>query len=164
MAITLSTEKIAYSIVQQAFADLDPTPAQELDLVLEPTWAQGSLVDIDSLDLVLPSDEAIIEAMTSLDRPLDDLYHRSYFLPELRRIEAGEFNFTMTGDRSCLINPLAKHVVYAEGNMETIIEMIPIDISKTPVVMENILVGANCSTEEIRIYIDLFIEFCDVFA
>jgi hypothetical protein len=55
----------AYSLVQQALADTDPTPAQELDLTLEPIWAQGSLADIDSLDLVLPSDEAVIEAMTS---------------------------------------------------------------------------------------------------
>jgi hypothetical protein len=100
----------------------------------------------------LPSDEAIIEAMTSPDRPWDDLHHRSYFLPELRRIEAGEFTLTMTGDRSCPINPLATHIVYAEGNMETITETIPIDISRTPGIMENILVGADCSPEEIRIY------------
>jgi hypothetical protein len=52
--------------------------------VLEPIWAQGSLADTDSLDVVLPSDEAIIEAMTSLERPWDDLHHRSYFLPKLR--------------------------------------------------------------------------------
>jgi hypothetical protein len=112
----------------------------------------------------LPSDEAIIEAMTSPDRPWDDLHHRSYFLPELRRIEAGEFTLTMTGDRSCPINPLATHVVYVEGNMETIIEMISIDISRTPGIMENVLVGADCSPEEIRIYMDLFKEFCDVFS
>jgi hypothetical protein len=156
--------EVVYSIVQQASVDPDPTPAQELDLILEPTWAQGSLADTDSLDLVFPSDEVIIEAMTSLDRPWDDLHHRSYFLPELRRIEAGEFTLTMTGDRSCPINPLATHVVYAEGNMETIAEMIPIDISRTPGIVENILVGADCSPEEIRIYMDLFKEFCDVFA
>lgn len=30
--------------------------------------------------------------------------------------------------------------------------------------MENIFVGADCSLEEIQIYIDLFKEFCDVFA
>jgi hypothetical protein len=138
MSMPLSTE-VVYSLVQQASLDPDPTPAQELDLILEPIWAQGSLADTDSLDLVLPSDEAIIEAMTSLDKPWDDLHHRSYFLPELRRIEAGEFTLTMTGDRSCPINPLATHVVYAEGNMETIAEMIPIDISRTPGIMENVL-------------------------
>jgi hypothetical protein len=48
--------------------------------------------------------------------------------------------FTMTGDRSCPINPLAMHAVYAEGNMETIAKMIPIDISRTPRVMENVFI------------------------
>jgi hypothetical protein len=69
--------------------------------------------------------------MTSLDRPWDDLHQRSYFLPELRIIETGEFTLTMTGDRACPIYPLAMHTVYAEGNMETIARTIPIDIYKS---------------------------------
>jgi hypothetical protein len=36
MAMTLSTEEVAYNIVQRASADPDLTPIQELDLVLEP--------------------------------------------------------------------------------------------------------------------------------
>jgi hypothetical protein len=67
----------------------------------------------------------------------------------LRRIEAGEFTLTMTGDRTCLINPLAMHIVYAKGNMETITKKIPIDISRTPGIVENIFVGAHFSLEEI---------------
>jgi hypothetical protein len=46
-----------------------------------------------------------------------------------------------------------------KGNMETITEMIPIDISRTPGIMENVFVGADCSPEEIQIYTDLFKEF-----
>ena len=75
MAMPLYATEVAYSIVQQAFADPDTIPAQELDSVLEPIWAQGSLADSDYLDLVLPSEEAIIEAMTSLDRPWDNFPH-----------------------------------------------------------------------------------------
>jgi hypothetical protein len=52
--------------------------------------------------------------MTSPAKPSDDQHHRSYFLPELSRIEAGEFTLTMTGDRSCPINPLATNEVYAK--------------------------------------------------
>jgi hypothetical protein len=44
----------------------------------------------------------------------------------------------MTRDRSCPINTLAMHIVYAEGNMASIAEMIPIDISRTSSVMENV--------------------------
>jgi hypothetical protein len=69
MAMPLSMTEVVYSIVQQASMDPDLTPAQELDLVLEPIWAQGSLANTDSLDLVFPSDEVIIEAMTSPTDP-----------------------------------------------------------------------------------------------
>jgi hypothetical protein len=97
----------------------------------------------------LPSNEVIIEVMTSPDKPWDDIHHKSYFLPELRRIEVGEFTLTMTRDRAFHINPLATHAIYAEGNMETITKTIPIDISKTHGVMENIFIGVDCSLEEI---------------
>jgi hypothetical protein len=164
MSMPLSTTEAEYSLVQQAFLDTDPTPAQELDPIPEPIWAQGYLTGTDSLDLVLPSDESIIEAMTSPNKPWDDLHHISYFLPELRKIEAGEFTLTMTGDRSCPINPLSTHEVYAEGNMATIAETIPINISRTLGVVENVFIGADCSPEEIQVYTNLFKEFCDVFA
>jgi hypothetical protein len=83
IATPLSATEVAYSLVQQTSATPDSIPAQELDPLLKPIWAQDSLTDIDSLYLVLPSDEAIIEAMTGPDKPWDDLHHRSYFLPEL---------------------------------------------------------------------------------
>jgi hypothetical protein len=70
----------------------------------------------------------------------------------------------MIGDRSCPINLLSTHTVYAKGNMETIIEMIPIDISKTHGIMENVFVRVDISPEEIQIYTNLFKEFCDIFS
>jgi hypothetical protein len=87
MSMPLSAAEVAYSLVQQTSAHTDPTPAEELDPLLEPIWAQGSLATTDSLDLVLPYDEAVIEAMTSPNKPWEDLHHRSYFLPELSRIK-----------------------------------------------------------------------------
>jgi hypothetical protein len=54
----------------------------------------------------------------------------------------------MTGDRSCPINPLATHEIYAKDNMVTIAETIPINISRTPGVIENVFVGAYFSLEE----------------
>jgi hypothetical protein len=102
--------------------------------------------------------------MTSLDKPWEDLHHRSYFLPELSRINAGEFTVTMMGDQSYPINLLATHEIYAEGNMATITETIPINIYQNPGIVENIFVRADFSPEEIQIYTNLFKEFCDVFA
>jgi hypothetical protein len=157
MSMPLSLAEVAYSIVQQASTDPDLTPAPKLVPVLEPAWAQGSLATTNSLYLVFPSDEVILEALNGLDRTWDDLHqYKSYFLLELGRIEVGEFVLTMTGDRSCPINPLATHEIYAEGNMETIAKMMPIDISRTPGIVENVFIREDCSPEEIRIYTNLF--------
>jgi hypothetical protein len=164
MSMPLSATEVVYSLVQQTSATPDPTPAQELDPLLEPIWAQGSLATTDSLDLVLPSDKSVIEAMTSSDKPWEDLHQRSYFLPELSRIEAGEFTITMTGDQPCPINLLATQEIYVEGNMVTITATIPINISRNPGIVENVFVGADFSPEEVQIYTDPFKEFCDVFA
>jgi hypothetical protein len=148
MSMPLSVAEVVYSLVQQASTNPDPTPTQELDPLLEPIWAQGSLSNVDLLDLVLPYDEAVIEAMTSPNKPWEDLHHRSYFLPKLSRIKAGEFTVTMTGDRSCHTNPLATHKIYVEGNMATVAETMPINISRTPGVIDNVFVGAYNSPEE----------------
>jgi hypothetical protein len=69
MSMPLSAAEVAYSLVQQTSSHTDPAHAQELDPLLELIWAQGSLAHTDSLDLVLPSNEAIIEAMNSPDKP-----------------------------------------------------------------------------------------------
>jgi hypothetical protein len=150
ISLPVSAAEVAYSMVQQASATPDPVPTQELDSLFEPIWAQNSLVDTDSLDLVLPSNEAIIEAMTGPDKPWEDLPHRSYFLLELHRIEAGEFTITMAGEQPCPINLLATQDIYAEGNMANITETIPINISRTPGVVENVFIGVDCSPEEIQ--------------
>jgi hypothetical protein len=70
----------------------------------------------------------------------------------------------MIGDKACPINTLAMHIVYTKGNMETIDQTIPIDISKTPGIVDNIFVRADCSPKEIRIYKNLFKELCDMFS
>jgi hypothetical protein len=164
MSMPLSAAEVAYSLVQQTLATPDLTPAQELDPLLEPVWAQGSLATTDSLDLVLPSDEVVIEAMMIPDRPWEDLHHRSYFLPELSRIEAGEFTITMMGDQPCPINLLATQKIYAKGNMVTIAATIPINISRNHGIVENVFFGVDFSPEEIQIYTNLFKEFRNVFA
>jgi hypothetical protein len=158
MAMPLPATEFAYNIVQPTLANPDPTPTQELDTVLEPIWAQGYLATQHPLDLVFPSDEMILEALTGPNRPWDDIHHRSYFLPELRRIEVREFVSTMNGDSSYPINPLAKNKFYVEGNMEIIATMIPIDISKTRRILENVFIRGDCSPEEIQTYTKLLKE------
>jgi hypothetical protein len=70
----------------------------------------------------------------------------------------------MMGDQRCPINLLATQEIHAEGNMETIVETIPINISQNPAIVENVFIRVDCSLEEIQIYTDLFEEFYDIFA
>jgi len=105
-----------------------------------------------------------LEEMTGMDRTWDDLHHISYFLPKLRRVEVGEFTTIVNGDAHFPVNPLATHRIYVEGNMESIAETIPIDISRTHDVVQNVFVGGDCPPKEIQIYSELFKKFHNVFA
>ena len=129
-----------------------------------PARVENSSHSIDCLDTVLPFDESILEAMSGRDKICEDLHHRSYFLPDLSKIENQEFKVRLSDDIEVPINPFPREGVFAEGNMENISTTIPINISVNPDVMENIYIGANCSPEEIAIYTALFKEFCDIFS
>ena len=52
----------------------------------------------------------------------------------------------------------------ADGNMENISSMIPINISRNPGMIENVYIGAECSHAVILEYTKLFKEFHDIFA
>jgi hypothetical protein len=65
----------------------------------------------------------------------------------------------MIGDVDHPLNPLETHGIYVEGNMENISETIPINISKTPDVVENVFIGATVLQEEIHSYMTLFKDF-----
>src|SRR5690606_22103443 len=95
--------------------------------------------------------------------PWEDLHHRSYFLPPVQEVES-RFSELFTSDVCTVSNPLAPIHFRAEGNMLVISKTISINISRNPSVIENLFIGAECSPEEIQIYIDLFKEFRDVFA
>jgi hypothetical protein len=165
MAMPLSVAEIAYQAVLDSSADPDPITSQtdEEDPVLRPVWATSLSCSHDFLDETLPSDEAILEAMNGSKRPWDDMYHRSYFLPSLERIEQDDFRSTLSEIVDHAVVPLDTHDIYAEGNMASISPTISIDISYTLGKIENVNIGADCSPEEILIYTDLFKEFRDVF-
>ena len=102
--------------------------------------------------------------MCGQDNISKDLHHRSYFLPELSRIENQEFHIRLARDIDTPINPLPSEGIFAKGSMANIFATIPIYISTNPNVVENVKIDANCSPEEIAIYTALFKELCDVFA
>lgn len=82
----MSAAKIAYqSIVNTAYSDLTPFSLEELDRDgdVAPAWTLDSTSVVDCLDTIFPSEEAIIEVMTGIERTWDDFHHRSYFLLDL---------------------------------------------------------------------------------
>ena len=48
------------------------------------------------LDTVFHSDEAIIEAMSRVEPPWEELHHRSYFLLELDHLECEDFRAVLS--------------------------------------------------------------------
>ena len=73
--VPLSTVEVAYQAITQTTVDpvLDPlTVSEDLEEVYLPAWAENSLHYTDCLDMVLPSDEAILEAMCRRDKICED--------------------------------------------------------------------------------------------
>ena len=52
----------------------------------------------DYLEIILNLDEVILEKMVGIDKPWEDMHHRSYFLLDLRIIENGKFHVRLAGD------------------------------------------------------------------
>ena len=75
----MSAAEIAYQSIANSPESIPaPLSPEELDGDVAPAWTLRSSSAQDCLDTTLPSEEAILEAMTSVDRPWDDLHHRSY--------------------------------------------------------------------------------------
>ena len=108
MEFPMSAAKIAYSSIVDS---VDSIPASlsldELDGDVALAWTLSSSSAQDCLDTTLPSKEAILEAMTSVERPWDDLHHRSYFLPDLSEVESSFPSPLSPGSVHPVLNPLA---------------------------------------------------------
>jgi hypothetical protein len=87
------------------------------------------------------------------------MHHRSYFLPELARIEQDEFRSTLSEIVCHIVVSLDTHDIYVEGNMARISPTVMINISRTPSKIENVHIDADCSAEEILVNTELFKEF-----
>jgi len=92
IALLLSAVEISYQVIQQNTVDIDSSHVEEVDPLIQPVWVVNSFASRDCLDMVLPTDEAILEALTWPEKPWEDLHHISFFLPYIDRIEGGEFH------------------------------------------------------------------------
>ena len=63
--------EVAYQAITQTIVDPIPDPLivlEDLEEFYLPAWAENSLHSTDCLDMVLPSDEAILESMCGRDK------------------------------------------------------------------------------------------------
>ena len=72
----------------------------------------------DFLDDVFPLDEAIIEAISGVEPPWEELHHRSYFLSDLDRMEHEEFREIISKNIHSPMVPLRSLGYMDDGNME----------------------------------------------
>ena len=113
-------------------------------------------------------DEEILEALTALKYPWDDMPHRLFFLPKELVSQSDQF-FVETkdfihGKFNWFKKPIMALDTFEEGNMANISPTIKINISTNPEVVEEIMLGASCSLEEVATYKALFQEFRNIFA
>ena len=90
--------------------------------------------------------------------PWEELHHRSYFLPDLDRLELEYFRPVLIQRVGSPVVPLSSLGQMVDGNMANISTTIPINISHNPGTIENVYIGAECSHAEILEYTELFKE------
>jgi hypothetical protein len=157
--MSLTPIEVAYQVIQSASTGPDSNSLHDVesDQYPKPCWTNTPLPDSnDFLDLELPSDEAIMEIMVSPDMPWEDLHHRAFFLLDLEWLEDEITNRVATNNVQWSQSPIMIHDVLSEGNLENILKNINIDISLKLVVVEHILIGVDCSPQEIETCTALF--------
>lgn len=131
------------------------------------TYSQSPWLDaLESSEPIAKSfltDEIIMEVMSLKEPPWTDTQHCSSFLPHLVVMS------TTFGESSSLFPslplspPIIIHEVWLEGNLDSITQTMPIDISIKLGIVEHVHIGVSCSPNEIKTYTHLFQEFGDVF-
>jgi hypothetical protein len=116
-------------------------------------------------------DEEILEELQCPNSPWDALHRRALFLPQealmppshnpIFAVETKDF--IPPGTVDWFNNPIPAPDAFEEGNLANISPTIKIDISIKPGIVEEIIIGAACTTEEITAYKALFQEFRDIF-
>jgi hypothetical protein len=117
-------------------------------------------------------DEEILEELQRPDSPWDALHHRALFLPQealmppshnpIYAVETKDF--IPSGPIDWFNNPIPAPDAFEEGNLANISPTIKIDISIKPGIVEEIIIGAACTPQEIAAYKALFQEYRDIFA
>ena len=166
IASPLSTTEVAYRTIQEQSTDecSSHLAEEQWNIYPLPVLSICSSSGSDPLDTGLFTDETIMEVMCPIEKPWEISHHRSSFIPTTDQLERFDLELTMQKECDWFKNPFSTKPVFVEGNLSNISATIPINISSNPKVTENLMIGADCSPEEIQIYMALFKEHQSIFA
>ena len=92
------------------------------------------------------------------------MHHRSYFLPNLDRLECDDFRAILSEKIGSPVVQLSSLGQMNDGIMANLSPTIPINILRDPGKVENAYSVVGCSHDEIKEYTEMFKEFCSIFS
>ena len=131
-----------YNVVQSLFDDhTDDLHLVTLDPYHLPYWLEPSLPILDYLSQTFPSDESIMEIMSTNEPIWEDHHHRSSFLPNTSSVDHDFASLFSTDIVDTPQTPILLQNTNFEGNLCNITQTNPIDISAKPGTLEHVHVG-----------------------
>ena len=124
-----------------------------------PYQLEHSLPTLDYLSQNFPSDESIMEIMSTNEPIWEDHHHRSSFLPNTSSVDHDFASHFTTDIVKTPQTPILLQNMDSEGNLCNITQTNPIDISAKIGTLEHVHVGKNFSAEESEAYRAHFKEF-----
>jgi hypothetical protein len=158
------------------FMSSEPSPSPSITPSVSSAGGNHTVTEITPHDPLysrrFQCDEEILEELQCPDSPWDALHHRALFLPQdalmppsQNSIYAVETkDFIPPGPIDWFNNPIPAPDAFEEGNLANISPTIKIDISIKDGIVEEIIIGAACTPQEIAAYKALFQEYRDIFA
>jgi hypothetical protein len=114
-----------------------------------PILSMSSSIESDLLDTELFVDETIMEVMCPIEKPWEISHHRSSFIPTTDQLKMIDPELTIDKKFYWCKCPFPAQLIFIEGNLSNISNIIPINISSNPDVIKNIMIGVDCSAQEI---------------
>jgi hypothetical protein len=158
------------------FMSSEPSPSSSITSSVSTPGGNHTVTEITPHDPLyshhFQCDEDILEELQCLDSPWDMLHHRALFLqqealmpPNHNPVYVVETkDFIPSGPIDWFNNPIPTPDAFEKGNLANISPTIKIDISIKLGILEEIIIRAACTPEEITAYKALFQEFRDIFA
>jgi hypothetical protein len=158
------------------FMSSEPSPSSSITPFVSPAGGNHTITQTTPHDPLYSChfqyDEEILEELQHPNSPWDALHHRALFLPQealmppshnlIFAVETKDF--IPSGTVDWFNNPIPAPDTFEEGNLANISPTIKIDISIKLGIVEEIIIRAACTPQEITAYKALFQEFRDIFA